>query len=845
MFSRRIQDRKPMVGCPQVDAVFVAPAGTRGGATSADLAAAPMGGLVAVVVCVTLVGACDGLCQGALFAEAAQLPPPFTQAVVTGTASSGLLVCLLRIASKASFESGADSAAGRAAGLRNGTRLYFALAGLMSLSCLILYDTLLPRLRTLTMRGPGCVPKEPTPSDHDEDTVNVCERYPLLLPQPLELSKECRSQAGSAEGSSSGGGSRLIGEAVDTASANGGPYLGTAESPDAGTRCVVGVGDAAAALPASSFVTAAHGGLDGGAGGVGSVVRVGDGDGGDGGGGSGGGGGSAVFCYGPLVQATAATVAATDAGRGGGGRPPAGEGAPFCAAQYDTGGAAAVSGSDGETRTAPTPGTHGGGSAGGVWQQIQRCLALSWALCGSLFVTYTVTLSIFPGFLSEDIHSARLGDWYPILLITAFNLADLIGKSLPVMSPLAPHPPLDEDPDASPPPVPCSKRYGGLVEGTLPDLERQQQGRAFTDHPNHDPEEHEQDHDSDHRSHQLDHPRLQQMPLLSSQSRKRGGAVDGGGTNRCSSSSSGGSERGAKRGSGCGRSFGSGVLRAASSSLAAAALRPLRQPEGLLLASLLRGLVALPAFLVAARFEAPAWVMGALTAAFGISNGYLTTQVMTMGPAAVLSPPRVSTSPRPSSAPSSSAPMMTTTTTTREKTGAVAPAAAAAACQSATSSGYLSGARQDITSCHEGPSKVEQRPPTSSSYGAAGTINRPFTIAAATGYQPLPAAESVEGDWGRDTGAGTKPAAEPICAPSVGTRSVRHSAIAVRSDPNQSRIQIQIQVQGLGQGPGWVNPGAPEPPSHHHDAEVVETLLVISLVAGLNVGAYLGWLWLL
>ncbi|KXZ43520.1 hypothetical protein GPECTOR_88g463 [Gonium pectorale] len=31
----------------------------------------------------------------------------------------------------------------------------------------------------------------------------------------------------------------------------------------------------------------------------------------------------------------------------------------------------------------------------------------------------------------------------------------------------------------------------------------------------------------------------------------------------------------------------------------------------------------------------------------------------------------------------------------------------------------------------------------------------------------------------------------------------------------------------------------------HPDAEVVETLLVVSLVAGLNAGAYLGWLWLL
>ena len=35
----------------------------------------------------------------------------------------------------------------------------------------------------------------------------------------------------------------------------------------------------------------------------------------------------------------------------------------------------------------------------------------------------------FPGFLAEDISSARLGDWYAILLILVFNIGDLIGKA--------------------------------------------------------------------------------------------------------------------------------------------------------------------------------------------------------------------------------------------------------------------------------------------------------------------------------------------------------------------------------------------------------------------------------
>ncbi|KAF9591512.1 hypothetical protein IFM89_004566 [Coptis chinensis] len=41
-----------------------------------------------------------------------------------------------------------------------------------------------------------------------------------------------------------------------------------------------------------------------------------------------------------------------------------------------------------------------------------------------------VTLSIFPGYISEDVHSPALRDWYPLLLITCYNVFDLVGKSL-------------------------------------------------------------------------------------------------------------------------------------------------------------------------------------------------------------------------------------------------------------------------------------------------------------------------------------------------------------------------------------------------------------------------------
>ncbi|KAL6226330.1 PREDICTED: equilibrative nucleotide transporter 8 [Fragaria vesca subsp. vesca] len=47
-----------------------------------------------------------------------------------------------------------------------------------------------------------------------------------------------------------------------------------------------------------------------------------------------------------------------------------------------------------------------------------------------MFIIYTVTLSIFPGFIAENLESKLLQDWYPILLITVYNFADLVGKSL-------------------------------------------------------------------------------------------------------------------------------------------------------------------------------------------------------------------------------------------------------------------------------------------------------------------------------------------------------------------------------------------------------------------------------
>lgn len=46
-----------------------------------------------------------------------------------------------------------------------------------------------------------------------------------------------------------------------------------------------------------------------------------------------------------------------------------------------------------------------------------------------IVLIYIVTLAIFPGYITEDVHSLILKDWYPILLITCYNVFDLVGKS--------------------------------------------------------------------------------------------------------------------------------------------------------------------------------------------------------------------------------------------------------------------------------------------------------------------------------------------------------------------------------------------------------------------------------
>lgn len=61
-----------------------------------------------------------------------------------------------------------------------------------------------------------------------------------------------------------------------------------------------------------------------------------------------------------------------------------------------------------------------------LWDTVGR---IKWYGFGIVLI-YIVTLAIFPGYITEDVHSELLKDWYAIILITGYNVFDLVGKSL-------------------------------------------------------------------------------------------------------------------------------------------------------------------------------------------------------------------------------------------------------------------------------------------------------------------------------------------------------------------------------------------------------------------------------
>ncbi|KAJ4839233.1 Equilibrative nucleotide transporter 8 [Turnera subulata] len=66
------------------------------------------------------------------------------------------------------------------------------------------------------------------------------------------------------------------------------------------------------------------------------------------------------------------------------------------------------------------------GSRPNFWSVARK---IRWPASGILLI-YVVTLSIFPGFIGESLASETLKDWYPVMLITIYNISDFVGKSL-------------------------------------------------------------------------------------------------------------------------------------------------------------------------------------------------------------------------------------------------------------------------------------------------------------------------------------------------------------------------------------------------------------------------------
>ncbi|KAM7487320.1 hypothetical protein LguiB_024804 [Lonicera macranthoides] len=72
-----------------------------------------------------------------------------------------------------------------------------------------------------------------------------------------------------------------------------------------------------------------------------------------------------------------------------------------------------------------------GALTGALWRSTLRDIVGTVQYYGfGVLILYVVTLCIFPGYITEDVHSEALNDWYPILLITGYNLFDLVGKCL-------------------------------------------------------------------------------------------------------------------------------------------------------------------------------------------------------------------------------------------------------------------------------------------------------------------------------------------------------------------------------------------------------------------------------
>lgn len=326
---------------------------------------------------VAICGCCDGLVGGALFSEAASLAPRYAQAVVAGTAISGLAVSVLRILTKATLPATPE-------GMHLSAELYFAAAAAVCLSCAALYGCALPRLAAVREARAEALDSaleeallEWESGDEDEEDAEQPEIFASSLPITFASRKDSE---GSFRGGSLYGGSpipswtqpspwgSLRPKPVPPHLAGLNIEVPPPEAPHPPQYPLAGQPRMQRNISVASLTSYR------------SVRRI--------------------------RAAPPATGGATGGAAGGGGA--AGRSAGTAA-----GGAGAAAGSAVEELT-----------SGWVFRRI-------WPLALSNMLIFTVTLSIFPGVLAEDEHSRRLGSWYPILLIATFNVGDWVGKSLP------------------------------------------------------------------------------------------------------------------------------------------------------------------------------------------------------------------------------------------------------------------------------------------------------------------------------------------------------------------------------------------------------------------------------
>ena len=93
---------------------------------------------------VVISGVLDGIAQSAVFVESARCGLPYVKACVGGTASSGVIIGLLRIMTKASTQANGDTL--DISRLRLSTNIYFAVSGCLAGCGLLVHLLVIPRL---------------------------------------------------------------------------------------------------------------------------------------------------------------------------------------------------------------------------------------------------------------------------------------------------------------------------------------------------------------------------------------------------------------------------------------------------------------------------------------------------------------------------------------------------------------------------------------------------------------------------------------------------------------------------------------------------------------------------